>query len=164
MQLHYLTKMHFLEFWWSQKYHQMNGHPQFSWKWHLKCFSTTKIKRTWILGRIDGGHLEFDLSRSSEVKSNFPPHLKLILMVCTNYAGSFMLFSKSAQFDSYSALLKPQKFNATNFTQNIFCTKISRCTVYIMYTKLITVFREIFILNLISYSVCCTKLKYTIIN
>ena len=40
--------------------------------------------------------LDFDLSRSSEVKSDFPPHLKMYLMVQPNYARSFMLFSKSA--------------------------------------------------------------------
>ena len=97
--------MHFLEFWWSQKYHQMNGHPQFSWKLHLKSFSTAKIKCTWILCRMDGGHLVFDLSRSSEIKSIFPQLLKIIHMVRTNYVRSFMLFSKSAWFSSYPALL-----------------------------------------------------------
>ena len=60
----------------------------------IKCFTTTKIKCTLILGKMDGGHLEFDLSWSSEVNFNFPPHLKLILMVCTNYVRSFMLFFK----------------------------------------------------------------------
>ena len=30
---------------------------------------------------MDGGHLGFDLSQSSEVKSDFPPHLKLILIL-----------------------------------------------------------------------------------
>ena len=44
-----------------------------------------------------GVHLEFDLSRPPEVKSDFPPHLKLSIMVCTNYAENVMLFSKSAQ-------------------------------------------------------------------
>ena len=43
---------------------------------------------------MDGSHLGFDLSQSSEVKSNFPPHLKLILIVCTNYVRSFMLLQK----------------------------------------------------------------------
>ena len=60
--------MHFLEFYWSQGHHQQNGHPKVSGKWHLKCFST-------VFGfsflNIIGGHLGFDLSRVSEVKSDF---------------------------------------------------------------------------------------------
>ena len=55
---------------------------------------------------MDGGHLEFDLSRSLEVESNLLQHLKLILMVCTNYARSFFFFSNSAQYSGYPALLQ----------------------------------------------------------
>ena len=38
---------HFIEFYWYQKYHQLNGHPEISGKWHLKCSSTvfgSKVK------------------------------------------------------------------------------------------------------------------------
>ena len=62
-----------------------------------------------MLGRMDGGHLEFDLSRSSEVKSNFPPHLKILLMACTKYVRSSMLFSKSAQFSKIWELTRSTK-------------------------------------------------------
>ena len=37
-------------------------------------------------------------SRPSEVKSDFPPHLKINIMVYTNYGKKFMFFYKSAQF------------------------------------------------------------------
>ena len=55
---------------------------------------------------MDGSNLGFDLSWSSEVKSNFPPHLELILKVCTNYVRTFMLFSESAQFCSLEVVAK----------------------------------------------------------
>ena len=37
-------------------------------------------------------------SQPSEVKSDFPPHLKINIMVYTNYGKNFMFFAKSAQF------------------------------------------------------------------
>ncbi len=74
----------------------ISKYPQFSWKWALKCFSTPKFS-IWPGGA--GGHLGFDLSRSSEVKSNFPPHLKIMFMVATHYsyARNFMLYSWSVR-------------------------------------------------------------------
>ena len=37
-------------------------------------------------------------SRPSKVKSDWPPHLKIIIMVYTNYGKNFMFSPKSAQF------------------------------------------------------------------
>ena len=90
-----LIGMHFLEFYWSQKYHQLNGHPLISGKWHLTC-SCTLLCLVPKLSIFQ--YFEFDLSRASGVKSDFPPHLKINFMVSPNYGRSFMLFSKSAQF------------------------------------------------------------------
>ena len=35
--------MHSLEFWWSQKYHQINGDPQFSWNDTSNVFQLPKL-------------------------------------------------------------------------------------------------------------------------
>ncbi len=71
--------------------HRMNGHPWFSWKWHLLHSLIPKLSTFWTSTWWTGGHFGFDLSRTSEVKSNFPPHLKTNRMVCTNYARNFTL-------------------------------------------------------------------------
>ena len=71
------------------------------------------IKCTWILGRMDDGHLKFDLYQSSEIKSNFLSHLKVIPMVCTNCVRSFMLFFKSAQWSKIWELTR-----STNLTNS----------------------------------------------
>ena len=48
-----------------------------------------------------GVHLEFDISRPSEVKSDFSQHLKIKLVSCRNPVRNVMLFSKSAQSACY---------------------------------------------------------------
>ena len=53
------------------------------------------------------GHHVFDLSRFSEVKSNFPPHLKIELMLCPNYGRNFMLSTGRAQFLEHESLTTP---------------------------------------------------------
>ena len=72
----------------------------------LNVLQLPKLSALQYWTRWVGGHLEFDLSWSSEVNFNFPPHLKIILMVCTNYVRSFMLFSKSAQFSQIRELIR----------------------------------------------------------
>ena len=72
----------------------------------LNVLQLQKLSALQYWARWVGGHLEFDLSWSSEVNFNFPPHLKIILMVCTNYVRSFMLFSKSAQFSQIRELIR----------------------------------------------------------
>ena len=43
-------------------------------------------------------YLESDFSWASGVRFDCPPHLKINLVVSSNYVGSFMLSSKNAQF------------------------------------------------------------------
>ena len=47
--------------------------------------------------RWSGDHFGFDISRSSKVKCDFPPHLKINLLACRNYLRHFMLFSQRAE-------------------------------------------------------------------
>ena len=56
------------------------------------------------------GHHVFDLSRFSEVKSDFPPHLKIKPMTCPIYGRNFMLSTESAQFLCLSTPLKDQLY------------------------------------------------------
>ena len=74
---------------------------------HLICFSTllgSKFYRGWCdYVMRNGGHLGLTLN-GPKVKPDFPPHLKIKLMVCTNYVRNFMLFSKNAQFLQYESL------------------------------------------------------------
>ena len=70
----------------------------------LQCL-VTKLSVFEHLTRETGGHLGFDLSRPSEVKFDFPPHLKINLMTCPSYARNFMLFSLNAQLFWLSAVL-----------------------------------------------------------
>ena len=82
---------------------------QFIQEWHpgsifLQCL-VPKFRGFEHLTRWTGGHLGFDLSRPSEVKFDFPPHLKINLMTCPSYARNFMLFSLNAQLLWLSAVL-----------------------------------------------------------
>ena len=70
----------------------------------LHCLVPT-LSAFWRQTRWSGGHSSFDLSRSSEVKSDFPPHLKIKLVACTNYVRNVMLLSKSAQSSCLAAAL-----------------------------------------------------------
>ena len=54
---------------------------------------------------VTGGHIEFDLSRPQGVNFFFPPDLKMILVVHTNYPRSFTLSSQSARTFGLAALL-----------------------------------------------------------
>jgi len=62
--------------------------------------SVFKHQTRWINGR----HV-FDVSQFSEVISNFPPHPKMQIIVCTNYARNFMLSSESAKSLHYYCAL-----------------------------------------------------------
>ena len=54
---------------------------------------------------MTGGHSLYDLSRSSEVNSDFPLHLKIKCVGCTNYVRNDRLLSKSAQSSRFAAAL-----------------------------------------------------------
>jgi len=48
----------------------------------------------------------------SEVKTDFPPHLKIKIMACINYARNFVLSSANAQFLCLPTALKREKISA----------------------------------------------------
>ena len=53
---------------------------------------------SYVFIKILDGHFEFDLSWALVDRSYCPPHLKINLVVSSNYSISFVLSSKIAQF------------------------------------------------------------------